>query len=417
MWASTEGGPGTDPNSQPAAIDPKVRVLQARDSDGKPIVTMMNLAAHNQEIGHSDDEATRTTLSADWPGYFEKRLEALTGGGLGMFLVGDNGSEEDPHTVPKLAKGAGPGCPHGCFAQARATGEAFAAAVHSELPRAQQLRAGKVGVRSKQFCVPLENNLFRAAVAAGLFGERQTYACSGDQMVPSGDGGQQLKTEVAVADVGPDLQFVANPGEAFPALMLGSPFGAEETPCPGGGTDTADRSNPLIPTWRARAAYRFQAGLANDMIGYEIPGWAFIGQQGNFTSTCDSGDDDVDSMGRQHKLESEGVGPTASNAVANELSALIGMDPAAEIHQGRFVGPDGTLSRRAEGAVGISFEGKLFALPGVTGFGSRAIDGSARMMDYDGGEQPGAGDVSTRGMVVFGCDGSVARRIYLDLFP
>jgi hypothetical protein len=153
------------------------------------------------------------------------------------------------------------------------------------------------------------------------------------------------------------------------------------------------------------------------MIGYEIPGWAFIGEQGNFTTPCDSGNDSVDGMGRQHKLESEGVGPTASNAVANQLSALLGMDPAAEIHPGRFVHADGTLSRRAEGAVGITFDEKILALPGVTGFGSRAISGSARMMDYDGGEQPGDGDVSTRGMVVFGCDGTVARRVYLDLFP
>src|SRR5947208_11431718 len=39
------------------------------------------------------------------------------------------------------------------------------------------------------------------------------------------------------------------------------------------------------------------------------------------------------------------------------------------------------------------------------------------MMDYDGAEQPGSGDVTTRGMLLYGCDGSVARRVYLDLYP
>jgi hypothetical protein len=38
-------------------------------------------------------------------------------------------------------------------------------------------------------------------------------------------------------------------------------------------------------------------------------------------------------------------------------------------------------------------------------------------MDYDGAEQPADGDVTTRGMLVYACDGSVARRYYLDLYP
>ena len=38
-----------------------------------------------------------------WPGYFAARLEQQLGG-RAMFLVGDNGSEEDPITVPALPK-------------------------------------------------------------------------------------------------------------------------------------------------------------------------------------------------------------------------------------------------------------------------------------------------------------------------
>ena len=47
-----------------------------------------------------------------------------------------------------------------------------------------------------------------------------------------------------------------------------------------------------------------------------------------------------------------------------------------------------------------SAPGTLAALPGVTGFGSRGVDASGRMMDYDGAEQPTGGDVTTRGMLV-----------------
>jgi hypothetical protein len=64
-----------------------------------------------------------------------------------------------------------------------------------------------------------------------------------------------------------------------------------------------------------------------------------------------------------------------------------------------------------------SAPGTIVALPGVTGFGGRGADATGRAMDYDGAEQPGQGDVTTRGMLVYACDGTVARRYYLDLYP
>ena len=39
------------------------------------------------------------------------------------------------------------------------------------------------------------------------------------------------------------------------------------------------------------------------------------------------------------------------------------------------------------------------------------------MMDYDGAEQASDGDVTTRGMLVYACNGNVARRYYLNVYP
>ena len=47
------------------------------------------------------------------------------------------------------------------------------------------------------------------------------------------------KRDSIVVDVGPDLQLLANPGEAFPALMVGSHWGIEDASCP-------DRPNPPV---------------------------------------------------------------------------------------------------------------------------------------------------------------------------
>jgi hypothetical protein len=386
--------PTTDDSGAPAAIDPKVGVLQARDSSGQAIFTLMSLAAHNQEIGHSDDPATALNLSSDWPGYFASRTQAL-GGGLGVFLVGDNGSEEDPETVPPVS------CSTGCQAQAQATGQALADAVMAQAPHATALPPGTVSLRRRQLYVPLENNLFKAAAAAGLFGERQTYVDGG---IPAGRAGNELLTEVNVADIGPDLQLIANPGEAFPALMLGSPWGIDQAGCP-------ERPNPPVPTWHARARFRFQVGLADDMIGYEIPPWAYSSQPALFVTsygddlTCVNDSTDKDPKGHQHKLETEGIGPTGSAMVAGALTDLLSQepDPAASMVRGRFIQPDGSLTRTAAGAVGIWIAGvgKIFA-----------GHGGATFMDYDGAAQPGGPDITTRGM-----RDSSGHRWYQDVYP
>jgi len=410
-----------DSKDKPAAIDPKVGVIQARDAAGKAVFTVMSLAAHNQEIGHSDlssavdpahpDQKTplHQQISSDWPGYFHRKLEQGGGAGMPMFLVADNGSEEDPTTVPPVGDG---------YEQAQATGEAFAAAVAGEAPRAQLLPFGSMRFDRRALYVPVENNAFKAAFAGGLFGERPGYTGS----TKTGKTGKDLRTFVSVLDVGPALQLISNPGEAFPALMLGSPFGRSEVACP-------NRPNPPVPTWRAHAAFRFQVGLADDLIGYEIPPWSFI-EPGVFTT--DECDLHEDQKGHRHKLESEGVGPTASRVVAEALTSVVsshGVDPVADIRPGRFLLPDGTLTRRPDGAVGVWVaesagataltpgKGTIVARDGITGFGSRAVTKTGRMMDYDGIDQKGPGDVITRGMVVFACSGAPAKRYYLDVYP
>ncbi len=426
--------PTTNDDRSPAAIDPKVRVLTATDAAGRRIFTTMNLAAHNQEIGHS--ASLGRELSSDWPGYFHDELERLVGG-RAIFLAGDNGSEEDPTTVPPVDVVAHPECSDGCYPQADATGTAFAHAVADHLGDARTLRGGAIGVRRDQFFVPLENNLFKAAAAAGLFGERQTYLNG----VPAGRAGNELQTETDVISIGPDLQLMTNPGEAFPALMLGSPWGIEDASCP-------DRPNPPVPAWHMNATYRFQVGLANDLIGYEIPAWAYSSSPGAFSyegppdnggpATCFNDADDVDAAGHQHKLETEGAGPTASNLVAEHLTALADLDPdpLAGIRRGRYLFADGSVSRRdqrplgggSEDAVGVWLAdpgadslvpgtGTIIALPGIAGFGEQPVDESGSFMDYDGQAQPGP-DLSSRGMLT-PANGSpeITSRRYLDVYP
>ena len=413
--------PGDD---RVAAVDPKMGILQARTPSGKPIFTVVSLAAHNQEMGDSGPE-----ISADWPGAMVHAIDAAVPG-MAMFLVGDNGSEEDPESLPEAIPNGSENHsnPQTQYKQSLATGQAFAAIAEKAATSGVRLQPGSVTLTREQICVPLENNGFVALAAAGEFGRRQAWVCSGyDSGAPiaplpnraiTPTAGTDFRTFVSYARIGPDLELIDNPGEAFPALMLGSPFGVQDESC--------NRPNPEVPTWHAGALFRFQVGLADDMIGYMIPAWGFAsGTPGLFNNdTCYQ-----DMSGHGHKLESESAGPTSANDVANSLAALLARhpDPTAHIVEGRFVLPGGGYSRWPTDAAGVLIApqgstsldpaaGVLIGGPGADGFGRRRVELHGLFMDYDGQPQSRP-DVTTRGIMVLGSDGCVAARYYLDVFP
>jgi hypothetical protein len=181
-----------------------------------------------------------------------------------------------------------------------------------------------------------------------------------------------------------------------------------------------------VPTWHARGLFRFQVGLADDLLGYLIPAWAFAsGTPGLFSNDlCYQ-----DMNGHGHKLESESAGPTSANLVADKLATLLDRerDPSARILPGRFVLPDGSYSRWATGAVAVLLppaasssldpsRGVLIGAPGAAAFGARKVDATGLFMDYDG--QPQASpDITTRGIMILDSRGCVAARYYLNVFP
>jgi hypothetical protein len=390
--------PTTDDAGKAAAIEAKLGILQARDADGVPIFTLLNLSAHNQRVGHDTDA---TAISSDWPGAFARHLEQSTPG-MAVFLAGLIGSQEDPDPVPGI---------NDAFARAEATGARLADAVAAAVPDAHRVRPGAVSFQRKTLYVPLENNAFKAIAASGMFGERQLYTAG----LPAGPAGQDVRTSVALATLGPDLQVIANPAESFPALELGSPWTIDDAECP-------SRANPPVPNWISPARWRFNAGLADDLIGYIGPSWAFAPDTpGTYTAA-----DCPQQQGKHaHKLETESVGPSAGNIVAQALADLIAAhpDPIARVRSGRFIQDDGRLTAQPdEHTVGAWVadagstqlapgKGTVLALRGVEGF---HVDERGRPMDYDGRAQSVA-DVLTRGFVVRR-DGRVAERWYVRVY-
>ena len=434
--------PTTDaiPNGKPAfgtpeATDTKGRVLQlVRRTDGSNIETIFNFAAHNQELGHAPDSSlapgpggkmlrVNRAVSDDWPGVFAQTVEAHLGGHA-MFMVGDNGSIEDPHwphACPQINSD------EGCFDLPAHTGAALATGVLAAIAReTETIDPHTITPRIDRFNVPLQNQLFTVAFAAGLFAHRTPATvspCVDAALVPR----TCFLTEVGLVDFGPQLQILVNPGEGYPALIEGHPFGAEQMACP-------ERAQPPVPAWHARAEHKLEMGLGDDMIGYEIPGPAWFANPAVVVDlTCPLGAQftndatkDNDQHDEYHKLESESTGPDGGSIVASHLAALadsFGGAPRA-IASGRFLLPSGMFTRKgADGPVGIwllppgatSFapgSGFIVALPGITRFGSARATYHGMFMDFDGRSQS-APDINTRGMLVTGPHGSVVR-YFLD---
>jgi hypothetical protein len=94
--------------------------------------------------------------------------------------------------------------------------------------------------------------------------------------------------------------------------------------------------------------------------------------------------------------------PAAARAQSGALTDLLSQrsDATVRVVAGRFIQPDGSLTRSPAGALGIWIANppRVLAVPGVTAFGSRRADASAAFMDYDGVTQGSNPDISTRGM-------------------
>jgi hypothetical protein len=427
---------GTPPFGTPEATDTKARVLQlVRASDGTNIETIFNFAAHNQQIGHAPDSSVapnglrvNRAVSDDWPGVFARAVEQRLGGHA-MFMVGDNGSIEDPQPFPPDPDPTHKECPQihsdeGCFELSAHTGALLAADVVNALAGGTETIAPHaITPAIEQFNVPLQNQLFIAAFASGLFAHRTAATvspCLDASLIPR----TCFLTEVGLLDFGPQLQMLVNPGEAYPALMEGHPFGVEQASCP-------ERPEPPVPAWHARAAHKLEMGLGDDMIGYEIPSPEWFADPAVVVDpTCplsarfmDDPTADYDQYDQYHKLESESAGQDAGNLIASHLTALADAAGGAAtpvIMSGRFLMPDGHFTRKgADGPVGMwvlpsgvsAFTpgaGIIVALPGITSFGAARATFHGMFMDFDGRAQS-APDINTRGMIVAGPHGKVTR--------
>jgi hypothetical protein len=461
-------------SSYPFVDDQLVPVVQAVDAaTGRAIATLADVSQHAETLGFNGGSALdpaapspttleqeKTWVSADWPYWFRTRMESDMGG-VGIEMAASVGSNETPQVftttvsrTPQQFVDAGhpAGCrteftadtstmvPLGYYSEDVALGTQLAGAVEQALASGgtQSASHDLSGARA-DVCLEDTNVLFAVGGAAGLFGGRPSYVdpqCTVPQpLPPTGNTvAAFIRTQVAAFRIG-DGTFVSIPGEVFPFTYLRSFLGPQDMPCPDpsssgacGGppspTLACAQGNPYaLPPWlmpHMHTPYRFIDGLAEDMVGYIFPCGNGVGVPGEYPVSNPSASG-TDRFGCGHSDDSESASSNASDALGNAavslLDSLGGGRPSVpeNIVTGRYVMPDGTLSRDPLGSppsIGCSVN-TLFT-PSGPAVAVRLADGTtvtpAQWMSLSGRPQAGP-DRNTRGWI----DAS-GQRHWLDVF-
>ena len=370
-------------SSYPFIDNPLMPVMQAVGTDGQVIATLASVSQHTESLGFNGGSAldpgapTPTTLdqenawvSADWPYWFRTALESAYGG-VGIEMAGSVGSVETPEVwstalsrTPQkfIDEGHPAGCrtlfsipagatmtPLGYYSETKVLGQDLAGAVESAIGTGSAWsHSNQIWAQTANVCVPVANALFKAAALGGVFAERPAYlpGCRRVEKLPVAPTGQtagtSIQSQAAAWRIG-DAEFIGAPGEVFPFTYFRGPVGPEDMNYP-------KYAMPPWPLPYMHAKWRFFDGLDNDMIGYIFPRGNDAGVPGqhvvqNPTATG------TDRFSCGHSDDSESVNDKAADIVGTALVGILeqhAYGPEA-IEQGRYVLPDGKLSRNPEG--------------------------------------------------------------------
>jgi hypothetical protein len=260
----------------PYVHDPFLFALRVTNvSTGVPIATVVNWSDHPETLGRAN-----TQISADYPHWLCDYLEGRLGG-TALFLNGTVGKVsalggdvalQDPETGGVAADGT--------WRKAELLGTLLGRLTERSLKSSERSAIDRISIAHSTAFVALQNDRFRMAIAAGVFGNRRPLYTAGkldrafeNRKVPGlGDVpyplGSDVQTEVDYVRLlnhdHPVAEIATIPAEIYPELLNG---GISRY----AGADYPDA--PFEPAIRSHFHTRFQFvfGVTNDELGYLIP--------------------------------------------------------------------------------------------------------------------------------------------------
>ncbi len=252
--------PYVEDSRKPVVLDPGLRMIRVIDkNDGKTLGTLISWGDHPETLW-----GRNLLITSDFPHYLREGVEkgifksdslVIPGvGGVSVYINGAIGglmttspglSVKDPFTGKEFKEPT--------FEKAKVQGEQLAVlALNSMKNPVGKIDSAGISLVVRTIRLPLNNKWFKLAKMIGVL----------DRGTP---GLRYMQTELAVFKIGP-LSFATLPGEVYPEIING---GIE---APAGNDFSAE---PIeIPSVRDMMPGKFKLifGLANDEIGYIIPG-------------------------------------------------------------------------------------------------------------------------------------------------
>ena len=260
----------------PIVKDPYLFVMRLISvGAGRTVAVLVNWSDHPETLGEKNSEIT-----ADYPHWLCQYVENHLGGTAIFFngsigkvsTLGNQVALEDPESG-EIAQDR-------TWKKAELIGTRLGQLVERALKSREAPQVNSILIRKSVLLVPLQNDHFRMAEAAGVFAGRKPLYSDGrpdrstveKELADTGrirfSTGHELQTEVDYVQLRSGGRIVAEiatiPGEIYPELTNGGITRYA-------GADYPDA--PFEPTLRAhlKSKYQFIFGLGNDELGYLIP--------------------------------------------------------------------------------------------------------------------------------------------------
>lgn len=306
----------------PVVIDPELDVLELKAKGGGSLATVVRYSCHPEVLAKDN-----MLITADFPGALCAKLEAERGGTC-AFLPGSLGGLMTPDS-----EDSGP--PEADFKEMERVGQALAghAAKALAAPR-HRLSEAKVSFASRVVRVPVENSRYLFFLRSLRFGHTLLDAAGRPLsrwqsfylpwrhffLFPLPERLRPwVETEVSLVRLGP-VTILGIPGELFPELAVGGYDGSRRY-----GRPLVRPTNPNPPKLdtapqgpylreRLKADVGLVVGLANDELGYLVPGYDF---QATPTRTM------LPKPPGTHYEETNSIGPRATGIILGAADELL----------------------------------------------------------------------------------------------
>lgn len=281
-----------DDDRPPVVHDSDLIILSLTGAGGRAIATAVNWANHPETLGSHNRQ-----ISADYPGFFYKRLETRLGG-MAVLWNGAVGGMQSPLGAKIKDPATGTIAAENSFRKTQVLGQRIADLAADAVRSAKPVRIDTVVFAERRITIPVTNRGFQMAAQVDLYKGRKKTTADGATSTSVG--------LIQMSGPQPQLAIALVPGEMYPELSVG---GVERY----AGADFPDA--PIEPPIKPmlHAPYRMLIGLAGDEIGYIIP-----------KAEWDEKPPYLQNAPKAWYGEENSVGPDAAERIATAIKLLAG---------------------------------------------------------------------------------------------